>query len=102
MTVDYKQLIQGIEFIESKLTTRAKNMVIVDLNTPIRQELVIERNKVITGLKAAFFTSTGHVNIPALLMFCHSNGLTYSTMPFGNVSAFSVTYGMLTLNVSYT
>ena len=77
-------------------------VILIDSDTEFTcNELTIARNKLITGLKSAFITVNGYINIPALLSFCYTHGFTYSGInSIATQSSFTINHNRISVKVS--
>lgn len=100
---NYNTLSDMINLLEESYSKyKNKKKFKLDINTSIDdKELSVLRNLVITNLRSTFITSTGYINLPALLMFCHNYDYEYSNIDTSKQhNGFTLTAGGMTLNIN--
>lgn len=100
MTGNYGEIAKAIDDFEQVVMKDNLDHLVVNIHTVFAdQTTTVQRNALISRLRYTFITETGHVNTPALLLFCHGYDIKYSSLPMGAGTGFIIIYGKLSIEV---
>lgn len=102
MSVDFNVLADLVDELDTAISQKAFSVpLVMDISTPVAdQQVNVLRNRVITSLRSAFITDTGHLNTPLFLMFCHTFGFEYRSVDSGpSTPGFTLKNGSVALVV---